>query len=90
MSQPIGTSLDNREGGRVSPNSIGSRPTLACGEAERAWRSHQADRAWIEWGICWPPFSFRRPHCRACNAQWPCAEALAAHAHTRTCNRHGP
>ena len=44
------------------------------------WRTHQADRAWIEWGICWPPLSVSCPRCQTCSAAWPCALALGAHA----------
>ena len=50
------------------------------------WRLHQADRAWIEWGWCWPPLSVARPRCRSCAAAWRCQLALAAHDHL---SRHG-
>ena len=48
--------------------------------ASTTWRTHQADRAWIEWGLCLPPISIRRPRCLVCTATWPCDPALAAHA----------
>lgn len=48
--------------------------------AHAIWRSHQADRAWIEWGLCWPPFTVARPRCTACRSPWPCPPALRAHA----------
>ncbi|MBT8227897.1 MAG: hypothetical protein HKP61_15705 [Dactylosporangium sp.] len=25
--------------------------------ASQTWHDHQADRAWIEWGWCWPPLA---------------------------------
>jgi hypothetical protein len=48
--------------------------------AAGVWSAHQADRAWLDWGICWPPLSVRRPRCVSCGADWPCAPALAADA----------
>lgn len=42
------------------------------------WTRHQADRAWINWGFCWPPVSIARPRCRECRASWPCDPTLAA------------
>jgi hypothetical protein len=61
---------------------------LMCGEAEGIWLRHQADRAWIEWGWCRPPFSVARPRCQTCRMPWPCAKALSAHEHIRRCDRH--
>ena len=49
--------------------------------AASIWREHQADRAWIEWGWCWPPASVARPRCLACASPWPCPVALDAHDH---------
>ena len=54
--------------------------TTPSTDAGQVWRAHQADRAWIEWGICWPPISVGRPRCRACRTAWPCTPALGAHA----------
>jgi hypothetical protein len=64
-------------------------PQVACIEAARVWDEHQADRAWIEWGFCWPPFSVRRPRCVRCAEAWPCLDALAADEHLAGCARHG-
>jgi len=47
--------------------------------ARTAWRTHQADRAWVEWGICWPPLSIARPRCEVCRSPWPCLPALRAY-----------
>src|SRR5262249_8768643 len=64
-------------------------PKVACIEAVRAWDEHQADRAWIEWGFCRPPFSVRRPRCLKCAEAWPCHDALAAVQHMTACARQG-
>jgi hypothetical protein len=61
--------MENQINNEVTPADVGA-----------VWRAHQADRAWIEWGVCWPPLSVRRPRCRACRMSWPCASALGAHA----------
>ena len=47
--------------------------------ARSVWQAHQADRAWIEWGLCLAPISIRRPRCVTCADAWPCPSALAAH-----------
>lgn len=54
--------------------------TTTSVDANTIWRVHQADRAWIEWGICWPPFSVGRPRCRTCRTAWPCTPASGAYA----------
>src|SRR6266511_4175020 len=59
-----------------------------CCEAEGVWLRHQADRAWIEWGLCWPPLTVARPRCQECRTPWPCPEALSAHEHICRCGRH--
>jgi len=73
-----------------APDAAGEAPPVltafSCGEAEGLWRQHEADRAWIEWGICWPPLSVGRPRCRRCAVAWPCPEALAAYSHMAACH----
>lgn len=56
---------------------IGSM-TLAA--AQGIWCRHRADRAWVEWGICWPPLSIARPRCACCQVAWPCGPVLDAYA----------
>jgi hypothetical protein len=74
--------------GRSPLVSITATSTAFCPDAVRDWNEHQADRAWVEWGICWPPFTVRRPRCVACGQRWPCVAALGAHAHLATCETH--
>jgi hypothetical protein len=69
----LGTCRTGEACGRRAP--CGPR---TCGLAARVWSEHQADRAWLEWGFCWPPMSVRRPRCVSCGAAWPCAPAFAA------------
>ncbi|MBN1174824.1 MAG: hypothetical protein JXA67_21870 [Micromonosporaceae bacterium] len=67
------------------------QPELTCcGAAAASWNRHQPDRAWIEWGFCWPPFSVARPRCLTCHEPWPCTEALAALDHLDTRGQHVP
>ncbi len=82
------TALDNGSGVSEAPSETGAISGLMCSEAAGIWLRHQADRAWIEWGLCWPPFSVARPQCQACRTPWPCVEALSAHEHIRRCGRH--
>jgi len=63
---------------------------ICCGAAAATWKRHQPDRAWIEWGFCWPPFSVARPRCLTCRQPWPCTEALAALDHLDTRGQHVP
>ncbi len=58
----------------------------ACyGLAAGVWSEHRPDRAWLEWGICWPPLSIRRPRCLSCAAPWPCVPVLTAHEQMTKC-----
>ena len=58
---------------------LGVRLPATSSDALAAWRAHQPDRAWIEWGVCWPPVSIRRPRCLFCvGTSWPCPPASAA------------
>lgn len=64
--------------GSLSPQ-LGARLPATSSHALDAWHAHQPDRAWIEWGVCWPPISVRRPRCMTClGTPWPCQPALAA------------
>jgi hypothetical protein len=73
----------------LSPSdSVPTPPSPSCAESAYAWGRHRADRAWIEWGICWPPFTVRRPACVVCGTPWPCTNAIAAHRHIAVCRRH--
>jgi hypothetical protein len=65
-------SLPHAPAGRLAK--LGAAYDLAA----RVWDEHQADRAWLEWGVCWPPLSVRRPRCVSCGAAWPCTPALGA------------
>lgn len=57
---------------------------LTLADAQSLWWTHKADRAWIEWGICWPPISVARPRCTSCGDPWPCTSVLCAHARLHT------
>ncbi len=63
----------------VDPSRRSEPVATDCAPARTIWRDHQADRAWIEWGFCWPPLSVARPRCTACRSPWPCPPALRAH-----------
>ena len=76
--QPHGTAEHATDSGLWSFGHEAVPTDLASAHA--TWRYHLADRAWIEWGICWPPFSVARPRCTVCRSPWPCQPALRAHA----------
>jgi hypothetical protein len=57
---------------------FGARRLASSMDALDSWRAHQPDRAWVEWGVCWPPVSVRRPRCVTCADRWPCEPALAS------------
>jgi hypothetical protein len=58
----------------------GGTPTtpMTLARVRQVLTSHQPDRAWIEWGICRPPFSVARPRCVQCAQPWPCSPVLRA------------
>lgn len=78
----------NPGNGRSPLVSVARTSAACCADAVLAWNEHQDDRAWVEWGICWPPFTVRRPRCLACDEGWPCAAALGASMHLATCDMH--
>ena len=85
---PSRPALDDGTGAGEAPREPGTILGLTCSEAAGIWLRHQADRAWIEWGLCWPPLSVARPRCQECRTPWPCPEALSAHEHICRCGRH--
>jgi hypothetical protein len=69
--------LSRRAGSPIAR--LGGGPWGAGLSSLDIWRAHQPDRAWIEWGLCWPPVSISPPRCVTCpQTRWPCQPALAA------------
>jgi len=74
--------------GSATRNSAAPAARVTCVTAALIWHDHQTDRAWIEYGLRWPPLSVRRPRCLTCLRAWPCPDALAAHEHLTNCEKH--
>jgi hypothetical protein len=89
VSRSVGPTTQSGGLDSATPSSVTPDAQTACVEAAHDWNDHQPDRAWIEYGFRWPPFSVRRPRCLACSRAWPCHEALAAHEHLTGCDKHG-
>lgn len=61
-----------------NPQPVGEE--LSYTRAVQVWRDHQPDRAWLEFGLQWPPLTIGRPRCvtSGCGLPWPCPPARAA------------